>query len=276
MQLKPAINQNTLRPVPMEQFLHVSAQAGFQGVELFRDTVLAYVKEHSVAQLSKQLSDLNLSVVSFNAIELFSLCPESEFKGMMEYTEKLMKIGNEIGCNMIIAVPSFVENAVVEPDKFFATTVTRLHLLRTLGDRYNFNIGFEPLGFPNNSVRSIKLAEKILEAVESDNLAPGGLVIDTFHFFLGENKLSELDELPKDRLWLVHFNDCVKKPLNQLQDADRVWPGKGVFDLTGFMKSVKGIGYDGYVSCEYFNPTYYAQPAEKTAKQAFDTMKPFL
>ena len=274
--LKTCINQNTLRPLKTDEFLKVAHNAGFAAVELFRDSTFEYLKTHSEGDLKRLLDDYNLKVTTFNAIELFSLCTEAEFKVMMDYTERLMKIGNKIECDTIIAVPSFVDNAIVPPDKFFDTTMTRFHLLRTLANQYKFKMAFEPLGFVNNSVRKMKDAMKIINTADNDGFEPSGLVIDTFHFFLGENKLEDLKKIPADRLWLLHFNDCIKKPIKDLHDKDRVYPGLGYFDLKGFMQMAKSIGYNGYLSMELFNEEYYKQDPTKVAKECLKSMKAFL
>ena len=195
---------------------------------------------------------------------------------MEAYTEKLMEIGNQIGCDMIIAVPSFVEKAIVPKNKFFEKTVERFQALRKLGEKYNFKLGFEPLGPPNNSVRKATDAVKILTAAEEDGLGPSGLVINTFHFFVGEQTPKELAAIPIEKLWLLHFNDCVKKPIKKLQDSDRVWPGLGYFPLTEFIEAAKSIGYDGSVSLELFNPAYWKLPPEEVASKAIESLKKYI
>jgi len=262
---------------PMDVFLNSIGKAGFQGVELRRDETFAFLKDHSVADLKKILDANKLKTVTFNAIELFSLCSEDAFKGMLDYTEKLMKIGNQIGCDTIIAVPSFTDHDCVFPkEKFDSMTVSRLQILRKLAKKYNFRMGFEPLGPPTCSVRKVDHALKILKAAEEDGLPPSGLMIDTFHFFVGEQKPEDLKKIPLDKLWLIHFNDCIKKPIAQLQDSDRVWPGEGFFDLKGFMAAAKSMKYDGFVSLEIFNPAYWKEDAQKMADQAMKSLKPFL
>ena len=254
---------------PMETFLKSCASAGFTGVELRRDETFAYLKDHSVSDLKRLLDELHLKVVSWNAIELFSLCAEKEFKKMLDYTEKLMKIGNQIGCDLIIAVPSFSPDSKFPAEQTMPKTVERFQVLRKLASKYKFRMGFEPLGFPTNSVRKIDDALQVLKKAEADKLPPSGLVIDTFHYFLGEHPASAISKVPKDKLWLVHFNDCVKKPLDKLQDADRVWPGLGFFDLKGFSSGLKTMGYSGFVSLELFNPDYWKEEPLKALKTGF-------
>lgn len=274
--MKTCINHATLMKTPVDVFLKSIHDAGFEGVELRRDETFEYLKNHSVDDLKNLLTKNKLKVVTWNAIELFSLCSDKDFKYMYDYSERLMQIGNKIGCDTIIAVPSFKKDAVVPESKFFETTVSRFQILRQLTKKYNFKMGFEPLGFPDCSVRKIDLALKILNEAEKDGLPPSGLVIDTFHFFLGEHKSEDLKQIPKDKLWLIHFDDCVEKPIDLLQDADRVWPGLGYFDLKGFMNVAKSMGYNGYVSLELFNPSYWTMDPNKASEEAINSLKKYL
>ncbi len=270
-----AVNQATLMKTPMEAFLESVAAAGFTGVELRRDETFEYLKTHSIAELKKYLDKLHLKVVSWNAIELFSLCSESDFKGMLDYTERLMKLGGKIGCDMIIAVPSFLPDSKFPADQMVSKTVERFQVLRKLGSKYKFRLGFEPLGPPTNSVRKVDDALQIIQKAEADKLPKSGLVVDTFHYFVGEHPAAAIGNVPKDRLWLVHFNDCIKKPLDKLTDADRVWPGSGFFDLNGFVAGLKKIGYDGYVSLELFNPAIWREDPASAMKTGFAAVKKY-
>lgn len=278
-----AVNEATLMKTPMEPYLDAIAAAGFTGVELRRDETFEYLKTHSVNDLKNALIKNQLKVVSWNAIELFSLCDDAEFKRICEYTERLMKLGNELGTEvfpnpLIIAVPSFLDRMNVvgnDKAKVREMTLKRFHILREMAKKYHFRMGFEPLGFPTCSVRKIKDALEVLKEAEKDGLPPSGLVIDTFHFFLGEHAAAELTQIPTDKLWLVHFNDCVKKPIDVLQDADRVWPGLGYFDLQGFVASLNQMNYKGYISMELFNPAYWKGEPKQTMKDGFAAMMKF-
>ena len=213
--------------------------------------------------------------MSWNVIELFSLCNEAAFNGICDYTERLMKIGNQIGCDLIIAVPSFLDLSKFPKDKTMEKTIERFQILRALARKYTFRIGFEPLGFQNNSIRTLHLAMAVLEGAENDKLPKSGLIIDTFHYFLAGQKAAGLLTIPKDRLWLIHIDDCVQKPLDKLQDADRVWLGEGYFDLKGVMASLKKMKYNGYISLELFNPDYWKLDPAVAAKMAFQSVQKY-
>jgi len=274
--MKISMNQATMMKTPMDKFLRAISEAGFDGVELRRDETFAYLEEHSVKDLSELLEQNDLEVVSWNAIELFSLCPQKEFEWMLDYSERLMKIGNEIGCDLIIAVPSFTDDAIVEKEQYEDLTVRRFQTLRKLADDYEFRMGFEPLGFPNNSVRNVKKAVRIMEKAEEDGLDPSGLVIDTFHYFLAHTSPQTLKDIPEDRLWLVHCNDAIKKPLDELQDEDRVHMGDGFFELEEFFGVLRDIDCDKYLSVEMFNQDYWNQDPREVARKSMEHLKKFL
>lgn len=267
--MKFAVNQATLMKTPMDAFLNAISKAGFQGVELRRDETFAYLKENTVKDLNKLLEDNDLTCVTFNAVELFSLCPEQEFKGILEYTERLMNIGNQIGCNTIITVPSFLGENLMNAEEIVSKTVNRLRILANLAEKYDFKMGFEPLGFLNCSVRKIDLA---LEIIKSEDLPEMGLVIDTFHFFVGEHSIDELEKIELEKLWLVHINDAIEKPIDELKDLHRVLPGQGFFDLKMFVNKLNSIGYHKWISLELFNETIWKKNPYKIAKNSMGSI----
>ena len=271
--MKLAINQATLMKTPIDVFLEAISKAGFEGVELRRDETFKYLKNNSIQDLSNLLETNKLECITFNAIELFSLCSEIEFQKILDYTERLMKIGVEIGCNTIIAVPSFLERASITEGKIIAQTVDRLRIIADIAKKYDYKVGFEPLGFPTCSVRKIDLALKI---INNENLPEMGLVIDTFHYFLGEHESKDVKKIDVNKIWLIHINDSIEKPLNQLQDEDRVLPDDGFFDLKNFVENLTEIGYDGWISIELFNKKMWEKDPFKVSINAMNSLKKFL
>ena len=67
----------------------------------------------------------------------------------------------------------------------------------------------------------------------------------------------------------------MEKPLDELQDGDRVWPGEGFFDLAGIMNALEAMNYDGFISLELFNPAYWEQEPGPTAEDAFQSLQKY-
>jgi len=271
--MKLAVNQATLMKTPMETFLRAITKAGFEGVELRRDQTFEYLKDHTVKDLKELLDENNLQCISFNAVELFSLCSEDEFRRILNYTERLMKIGDQIDCDMIITVPSFLDDPSISETKIVSQTVERLKILANLANNFSFRLGFEPLGFPNCSVRKVGFALKI---IQSQDLPEMGLVIDTFHYFVGENPLNNLDTIPIEKLWLIHINDAIEKPFKEIQDSHRVLPCQGFFNLETFIQKLKNIGYNGWISLELFNVQLWGGDPYQVAKDSMESIKKIL
>ena len=267
--MKLAVNQATLMKTPMEIFLKAISKAGFKGVELRRDETFSYLEDHTVEDLKRNLEKNNLECITFNAIELFSLCPEKEFERILKYTERLMKIGNQINCDTIIAVPSFLEEPYISDSEIISKTVERLKILARMAENYGFKLGFEPLGFPNCSVRKIDMALKI---IENDELPEMGLIIDTFHYFVGEHSINELDKIEPEKLWLIHINDAIEKPFKELQDSNRVLPCQGFFNLEMFANKLKAIGYNKWISLELFNQKLWEEDPYKVANDSMNSL----
>lgn len=252
----------------MPIFLEAISKAGFQGVELRRDQTFEFLANNTVEDLHTLLKKNNLECITFNAVELFSLCPQNEFERILKYTKRLMKIGTQIGCDMIITVPSFINNALGD-SVIIVKTIERLKRLGKLAARYSFQLGFEPLGFPNCSVRNIDLALKI---INHEDLPEMGLVIDTFHFFVGEHSINNLEKIPLEKLWLIHVNDAIEKPLKELQDSHRVLPCQGIFNLKMFVEKLKEMGYDKWLSLELFNERMWELDPFKVAEDSMTSL----
>ena len=82
-----------------------------------------------------------------------------------------------------------------------------------------------------------------------------GLLLDAFHLFTSGGTLDELEKVSRSRIVYVHINDA--RPgltMDTVQDGERELPGAtGVLDLSGFLGTLKAIGYEGPVVAEPFD-----------------------
>jgi sugar phosphate isomerase/epimerase len=97
-----------------------------------------------------------------------------------------------------------------------------------------------------------------------------GLLVDTYHLHAAGEPMSVVDQIPREKIVLVHINDAGSGPLDKIEDKNRLLPGHGVIDLKGFYAALRSTGYDGPVSVEVFSDALKALPAQEAAKQAWD------
>jgi sugar phosphate isomerase/epimerase len=62
-------------------------------------------------------------------------------------------------------------------------------------------------------------------------------------------------------------------PRETIKDADRVYPGDGVGPLTQIVKDLLATGFQGTLSLELFNPTYWKDDALNVARTGLAKMK---
>jgi 2-keto-myo-inositol isomerase len=234
----------------IEEFIEVCAQVGFRELELRDSKVEAYLVDHSCNELRGLLRKHGIHVATLNSLEYFSLVPEENFDFMLKKAEYMMTLCQLIDCDTLVSVPS--KNPHHLPlSEIKPRTVERLQGLADLGNRYGI-------------VKEIKNQEV-------------GLLIDTFHFHVGQNTLDDLGKIPGERISLIHFHDAADRPRDKLRDEDRLYPGEGVIDLDGFCGVLRDKGYEGVLSVELINPKLWETMSPKDmAIKAWDSLRPYL
>jgi len=124
--------------------------------------------------------------------------------------------------------------------------------------RHGIRLGLEFLGpvtlFEGHRFAFIHHMQPMLDMARK--IGPNvGLLMDAWHLFTSGASLADLARLRASDIVHVHINDApVGVPFDQVKDTVRHLPLEtGVLDLAGFMRALKGIGYDGPVTTEPFN-----------------------
>ena len=125
----------------------------------------------------------------------------------------------------------------------------------------------EFLGF----VPTIHLLEQAYAIAELTGHPDAAVVLDPFHLWRGGSGFGLIAHMPVRLVGVVHFNDAPadNPPRFEQRDADRVYPGDGCLPLVPMLRDLLAIGYDGPLSLELFNESYWAQdPAENLRRGA--------
>jgi sugar phosphate isomerase/epimerase len=114
-----------------------------------------------------------------------------------------------------------------------------------------------------------------LELIERAGVPDAGVLVDTWHFFLGPNDWSDLDRLPVERIAYLQFDDHPAVPVgSDLREETlhrRVFPGEGRFELERFCRELRARGFDGLVSVEVLNREWRDREPLDFARRAFET-----
>jgi sugar phosphate isomerase/epimerase len=112
-----------------------------------------------------------------------------------------------------------------------------------------------------------------LEVVELAGPDHAGLLVDTWHFFVGPSTWGDLEALRVDRLAYVQFDDALPPDPDHLMRATmrhRLFPGDGSFELERFASTLLDRGWEGDVSVEVLSDELAALPVPEFARRAYE------
>jgi sugar phosphate isomerase/epimerase len=98
-----------------------------------------------------------------------------------------------------------------------------------------------------------------------------GVILDVWHWHHSGSTLADILAAGKDRIVHIHVSDAKAQPPEDVRDNQRLMPGEGVINLTGFFQALNKIGYEGGVSPEPLGRVPPEMSAEEGAKLALDT-----
>jgi 2-keto-myo-inositol isomerase len=272
-----SINQNTIIQCGVEEFLEASSEAGFKGVELKIDKIRTVLYKKPLKEILNLIKKLKIEVVSLNAFEDFSFVPEQNLGLLEAECNFLGKLSSMIECPMIVACPTrFYESDgfVLNDDDVFKITKSRLSLIDDILNKYSVKVGFEPIGFPEYSIRDIKSTRRLFE---DNNLTSTEVVIDVYNLFRSEVKPEELVEL-KEHISLVHLNDAVGDvPFENLNVLyNRTFPGEGIIDVKKWIDLLNKESFNGYYSLELFDKKIWEMRPKEAAVLCFKKLNDYL
>jgi 2-keto-myo-inositol isomerase len=96
-----------------------------------------------------------------------------------------------------------------------------------------------------------------------------GIMMDFFHYYRSHVPASAVAAIPVERLFIVHADDCEDRPVAELNDSHRVYPGEGILPLRSRLGILRQIGYRGHLSIELFNRAYWQAPLDEVVERCY-------
>jgi sugar phosphate isomerase/epimerase len=97
-----------------------------------------------------------------------------------------------------------------------------------------------------------------------------GLTLDSWHWHHAGATTGDIRAAGRERIVHVHFNDAPNLPPEQIRDNERLLPGEGVINLTGFLQALAGIGYRDALSVEVFGRGLNKVTPEEAARMGLE------
>ncbi|MBI3181841.1 MAG: sugar phosphate isomerase/epimerase [Myxococcales bacterium] len=266
--IKLGFNGATTMKASLEEDIRNASTAGFDGLELWGAKLDVYLRSHRPEELARALSSSKLSPLSINSIEDATFSPDrgAVLARCREWSMLSEKLKNPV----IVVVPGVAPQGC-SPREIVDRSARELRELCDIAAPRGVRLAFEMIGGQGRSVSELGRAREVVMAAERKNL---GLVVDTFHAFVGGTRAADLKGLERSLLDIVHLNDAEEKPIGELRDSHRLFPGDGALPLGELLGALSD--YSGVVSVEIFRPEYWERDPSAVARTAIEKARAVL
>jgi 2-keto-myo-inositol isomerase len=263
--MKLALNGATTMRADLLTDIKAAQAAGFDYVEIWASKLRDFLKHNSPADLNEVFIAHNIHPLSINSIEHITFRDAATYESIKQQCKDLSSIAAQINCPFIVVVPGRIPAAGATRTEVIDESMGVLHELCDIAGAYKVGLAFEFLGQTDCSVQTLELAHQIVRSTNRTNL---GLVIDSFHFYVGGSTIQMIEALDPKLLYVFHINDAEDRPREELNDSHRLLPGLGILPLRAMLSAFGRIGYDRVASVEIFRPEYWERDPFELAREA--------
>lgn len=262
---------------PITELIDIASKAGYSAIEPWVSELEAFVKAGNPAKdLGKRFADAGLKLPDAIGFAEWIVDDETRRKKGLEQAKRDMDLVAQVGGVRIAAPPVGATGGSKRDDPNQSKPVTdllaaaeRFGALLELGQSMGVTPIVEVWGFSKSLSR---LGETLMVAAECGK-AGGCVLPDVYHLYKGGSDFAGLHLVGAAGIGIFHVNDYPKIERGTITDADRVFPGDGVAPLKDVFRTLREIGYRGYLSLELFNREYWKRDPHEVAKEGLQKMK---
>ena len=250
--------------------IRAAGAAGFRFVELCDWKIERHLAAGgSVAALRDQAEEAGLGVLSVNTLDDATLHEGVALESRVQRCGQLCEWARALDCPNVIVGPSYLADGADRGPPITDRTAASLTRLAAVAADHGVRIAFEYHGYANCSINDLAGARAALDAAGDERI---GLVIDAFHFYVGNSSFDDLARLDGSRILIAHLADVDHGDRATLRKPNRVLPGDGVLPLKRLVEGLRRAGYAGPYSLEMFREEYWAMDPFLVARLARDSL----
>ncbi|WP_030662665.1 bifunctional sugar phosphate isomerase/epimerase/4-hydroxyphenylpyruvate dioxygenase family protein [Streptomyces cellulosae] len=243
--------------------LTAASRAGFDGVEIFENDLLA--SPLTPEEIRARCADLGLTVDLYQPMRDIEAVPPDEFTRNLRRARHKFELMGRLGADTVL-VCSSVSPLAVDDD---ALAAEQLSELAGLAEEFGIRIAYEALAWG----RHVSTYDHAWHIVDTAGHPALGTCLDSFHILSrvsGPKDLEGIEAIPGEKIFFLQLADAPLLAMDVLQWSRhyRCFPGQGGFDVAGLLGHVLRTGYDGPLSLEIFNDVFRQAEAGPTAVDA--------
>jgi sugar phosphate isomerase/epimerase len=269
-----AFSTNAFKKYSLVETINVLSEIGYKGIEILSDIPHAYPKIQSdsdISEIRQLISRLDIRLSNLNAFTLFAIGDtyhpswiESDpnyRKLRIDHTINCIKLARKLGAKNISTEPGGpIMNNDLGQDQSLKLFEDGINQVLNTAEKENVTILIEP-----EPDLLIENSDQFIHFIKNFDSESVGLNLDIGHFFcVGEDPSKVIHKL-SEYIRHVHLEDI---------SADRrhnhLILGEGAIDIGSALKSLKDIGYEGFITVELYPyqdcPAYAANQSMKFIK----------
>jgi 4-hydroxyphenylpyruvate dioxygenase len=264
MRSRFCLNAATIKATSLERQIQLASAAGFNGIGLWlEDVEAALSRGKSLREISESLRDAALKVEEFCFLGGWQEADERGASRVMRDAERIFQVSQALGCDLVVAVPA-------QAAGFLESGPQRFRRVCQIAADFRVRVALEFVGTAAE-VKNLRTAWHIVSTAGCEN---GGLVLDTFHFFMGGSEVEDLANLASEKIYLVHVSDAMNVPLEKLKTPHdwRTFPGYGIINFVPILEQLDRLGYQGAISLEIWNQQLHCADPADVVQRGFESL----
>ncbi|MEU9689803.1 bifunctional sugar phosphate isomerase/epimerase/4-hydroxyphenylpyruvate dioxygenase family protein [Amycolatopsis japonica] len=232
----------------LEDKLAAAAAAGFHGVEIFENDLIA--SRRSPSEIRRLCAELGLTIDLYQPFRDFEAVPPDLLRSNLRRARRKFDLMAELGADTVLVCSSVSPDAVDDDD----LAAAQLRELAGLAGERGIRVAYEALAW-GRFVNTYEHAWRIVRRADHPAL---GVCLDSFHILSRRSDPRAIRTIPGEKIFFLQLADAPLLDMDVLHWSrhHRLFPGQGAFDLTAFTGHVLAAGYRGPLSLEVFNDVF--------------------
>lgn len=245
--------------------LQAIAAAGFEGVEIFENDLIA--SPDTPRQVGAMVHDAGLQCTLFQPFRDFEGMPGDLREKTFDRMERKFDVMAELGTDLLLVCSNVSPQSLGDRQRI----IDDFAELGERAGRRGLRIGYEALAWGRH-VFDHRDAWAIVKAVDHPAV---GLILDSFHSLARGVPVSSIAEVDPAKLFIVQVADAPQLEMDYLYWSRhfRCMPGQGDLPVIDYVRALIELGYDGPLSLEIFNDRFRAGSASGIALDGYRSLR---
>jgi 2-keto-myo-inositol isomerase len=261
--MKICLNTVTVGPEHrLEAIVDEMGRWGYAGIEIESRRLADALTRASTAEVRRWLGDQGIAAASLMA---WGFKVDGDFSGVLDDIRRHGDLARELGAATLLVFTGQAGpgDPAARPDFVRRAGDAARAYAEAAGD--GVTISLEPIGGSD----WLGTPEHALAIADASGHPRVGVMMDFFHFYRSQVSASSVEAIPVERLFIVHADDSEDRPVAELNDSHRLYPGEGILPLRPRLALLRKMGYRGHLSIELFNRDYWQAPLDEVVERCY-------